>query len=111
MDIVLVIGLIVVLAILYKNGKKNAVKKIILGLVVQAEKALGSGSGELKYAYVIEKIYSKLPAIIRLLYTQKELDEIIEESVQKLKELLSKGVDLNSYNDEVYIRVLNNTKS
>ena len=99
-SIVIVIAAIVILAILYKMGHTEIVKKIVLSLVVQAEKALGSGTGELKYAMVIKAIYNELPKIITLLYTPKELDKMIEDGVTKLKEMLSEGITLDGYDEE-----------
>lgn len=86
--------------LIYKDGKKAVVKKIVLGLVVKAEKALGSGTGELKYALVVDTFYSKLPLSIRFLFTRKDIDTYIEEGVTKLKEILSQGVNLNGYDVE-----------
>lgn len=86
--------------LLYREGKKSLVKRMILALVVQAEKSLGSGTGELKYATVINASYSRLPWSLRLLFTPKDIDKYIEEGVIKLKELLSCGKDLLGYDDE-----------
>lgn len=105
-SIIVVVIAIIGLMVLYKLGKKDTVKKIVLALVVQAEKTLGSGTGELKYAMVIDAIYNKLPFILRFLFTKKELDTFIEEAVSKMKELLSKGVTLTGYDDEKYISTL-----
>lgn len=107
-SIIVAVLVLIALAVLYKLGKKDTVKKIILALVVQAEKALGSGTGELKYAMVLDAIYSKLPYILRFLFTKKELDTFIEEAVRKLKDILSKGVTLTGYDDERYIGTLVN---
>jgi len=73
-SIAAIILAIVILLFLYKRGKTEAVRKIVLSLVVQAEKALGSGTGELKYAMVVENIYRVLPFILTLLLSKKELD-------------------------------------
>lgn len=107
-SIIVVVLVLIALAVLYKLGKKDTVKKIVLALVVQAEKTLGSGTGELKYAMVLDAIYSKLPYILRFLFTKKELDTFIEEAVRKLKDILSKGVTLTGYDDERYIGTLVN---
>lgn len=106
-DIAVIAILVIVLIILYKKNRKDIVKKIILSLVVQAEKHLGSGTGELKYAYVIEKFYKYLPSTVRLLYSKKEVDVMIDEAVNKLKKMLSDGVSLSGYDDELYINTLN----
>ena len=107
-SIIVIILFVVGMLLLYKNNKKDIVKKILLSLVVQAEKALGSGTGELKYAWVVDNFYDKMPGIIKMLFTKKEIDTMIEESVQKLKDILASGVTLNSYDDEIYISVMRN---
>jgi hypothetical protein len=99
-DILVVVAFVAVLGYLVKIGKTDTVKKIILSLVVQAEKALGSGTGELKYAFVVDALYSKLPAIIRLLYSKKEINQFIEDAVQELKKTLDSGNTLSSYENE-----------
>ena len=103
----LVVALIIVLlCCLYKMGYKAKANKIVLSLVVQAEKAFGSGTGELKYAYVVEKFYDKLPTIIKLLFTKKEIDTLIETAVQQMKKALSGGATLTGYDDERYLTVI-----
>ncbi|OLS02869.1 hypothetical protein [Tissierella creatinophila] len=104
-SILVVLLFIVGLLFIYKNGKKEFVNQVVLSLVVQAEKTLGSGTGELKYAMVIEEIYFALPSIIRFLITKKELDIMIENSVKYLKEYLNDGKDLLGYEDE-YMKML-----
>lgn len=103
-SIITIIFVVVGLLYLYKNGKKEFVRQAVLSLVVQAEKALGSGTGELKYAMVVENAYKMLPSILTLLISKKELDRLIEDGVQYMKEYLSKDKDLLSYSDE-YMKV------
>ena len=50
LNIAIIAMFVALLLILYKDNKKEVVKKIILALVVQAEKNLGSKTGDLKYA-------------------------------------------------------------
>lgn len=100
LDILVVLMFALVLGYLVKIGKTDTVKKIVLSLVVQAEKALGSGTGELKYAFVVDALYSKLPAVIRLLYSKKEINQFIEDAVQQLKNTLDSGNTLSGYENE-----------
>lgn len=88
----ILVGLLFVIGLLflYKRGKKELVRKVALSLVVQAEKALGSGTGELKYAMVVENVYKVLPSILTLLISEKELDNLIEDGVQYMKKYLEK---------------------
>lgn len=99
-SILVVLLFIIGLLLFYKRGKKEFVRQVVLSLVVQAEKALGSGTGELKYAMVVENVYKVLPFILTLLISKNELDNIIESSVQYLKEYLKKDKDLLGYEDE-----------
>lgn len=99
-SILVVLIFIIGLLFLYKRGKKEFVRQVILSLVVQAEKALGSGTGELKYAMVVEGIYKMLPPILTLLMSEKELDELIEDGVQYMKRYLSENKDLLGYEAE-----------
>lgn len=103
-SILVVLSLLIGLLFIYKKGKREFVRQVVLSLVVQAEKALGSGTGELKYAMVVENVYKVLPTILKLLITRTELDKLIEDSVQYLKKYLSKDKNLLGYYDE-YLKV------
>lgn len=100
LNIAIIAMFVALLLILYKDNKKEVVKKIILALVVQAEKNLGSKTGDLKYAEVMKGLYGALPSIVRILFTEEDIDNYIEDGVQKLKEMLNNGVDLNGYEIE-----------
>ncbi len=100
LNILIITTVLFSLVYLYSIGKRDTVKKIILSLVIQAEKALGSGTGDLKYAMVVDRAYSVLPTLIRFLITKKELDNLIEEAVQYMKMQLSDGNNLLDYDDE-----------
>ena len=99
-SILVVLLFVIGLLFLYKRNKKEFVKQVVLSLVIQAEKALGGGTGELKYAMVVEELYKALPLILTMLISKKELDNMIEGSVQYLKEYLKKDKDLLGYEDE-----------
>ena len=95
------------MVILYKRGKKDIVKKIIYSLVVRAEKELGSATGGAKYSLVISQLYLRLPFILKLLFTQAELNIYIEDAVQWLKsKLQDPTVTLLNYDDEFTLNIL-----
>lgn len=100
--ILIALILAIVLLVLYKRGKKDLVRKIVLDLVVKAEKMLGSGTGELKYVNVINAFYfsGRIPKLIRLLFSEKDIDNYIKAGVAKIKKLLSDGNTLLGYDDE-----------
>ena len=102
------VGLIIFL----RHINKPIIKQVILGLVVKAEKYLGSGTGELKKATVVSWIYSKVPPGIRWMFTENDLSNIIEWAVGVLKDSLKDGtVSLSGYDDEVYLQSISNTKN
>ena len=98
--IVLMIVCLGGLLYLYKEGKRETVRKIILSLVVQAEQKLGSSTGELKYAMVVEGLYTLLPPLLKILLTKAELDKMIEEAVKYLKDYLDDSRNLLPYEEE-----------
>lgn len=94
LDLVVVMLFIGVMLFLYKRKKIDLVKKIVLSLVVQAEKILGAGTGELKYNMVVEQLFVRLPVSVRWLITKREIDEMIDWAVEYLKEYLQGDRDL-----------------
>lgn len=76
------------LFILLRRGYKRKVNDILLFLVTKAEKEFGNNTGKLKYSAVTTWIYEFLPNIGQFFITPKELDDMIEDSVQEMKEYL-----------------------
>ena len=99
-SIVVVALFVIVCIVLWKLGYKKRVKHMLYVLVAEAEQKFGSKTGEIKYAYVVERIYRYLPAILRVFFSEKEIGEYIDEAVQQLKALLDTGADLLTYEDE-----------
>lgn len=94
---IIMIFILVVLVIWFVyNGRKPQAKKIILALVIEAERLFGAKTGCTKYNYVIGYVYPRLPFIIRTLISEKRLDDAIESSVQYLKKELGKEDIVNT---------------
>lgn len=91
MSIIVVAGVYV--ALLYKNGKKVQIMQIIQALVYEAEMKLGSGTGDLKYDYVVKRIYAILPSPIKMFISDRLLDTWIEIAVDELQEILKEQID------------------
>ena len=83
---------IVYVVLLYKNNKKVEIYRIIQGLVWEAEIRLGSGTGDLKYEFVVNKIYTLLPFYVKIFVNEKLLDIWIETAVDELQEMLDKEI-------------------
>ena len=82
----------VVAVILWFVGKgkyRGKAKQLLLALVVAAEEKYGGGTGEIKFAYVAQKLYEIMPAAFQWLFTPEKIAEMIEEAVTKMKEILS----------------------
>lgn len=101
-DVLVVIVFIGVLVWLYKRGKEKTVRQIILKLVVEAEKKLGSETGELKFNEVLSNLYLSLPFLVKLLFTEEQLKKMIEDAVENLKIFLADDYhNLLSYEEEL----------
>lgn len=96
-SVLIVLAAAAVLAILYKRGRVEIVKKIIFALVSKAEKEFGAGTGELKKAAVIDWLYERLPKIITVLITPKEIERLIESVLEYAKTKWATNTALNNY--------------
>ena len=83
---------IIHVVLLYKNNKKIEIYKIIQGLVCEAEIRLGSGTGDLKYEFVVNKVYSLLPFYVKIFVNEKLLDIWIKTAVDELQQMLDKEI-------------------
>jgi hypothetical protein len=84
-SILVVVAFIVVAVILSARGKKQIVYKMLYTLVSEAEERYGSGEGAAKFAEVMTRIYTMLPAIIRIFITYETLEKWIEDALVKAK--------------------------
>lgn len=80
-----------------KKGQIKILKEIAYKLVTEAEKKLGAGTGELKKAAVIEWLYEKMPAILRVLFTKKDIENIIESALETAKEKWLSNENIRRY--------------
>ena len=86
--IVLVVAIIIMLACLYYQIKKNGLKGTAIELIVYAEQVIGSGKGEEKMNYVIDKFIAYLPMPFRLLLTREMVRNFIQEVFDEIKDVL-----------------------
>lgn len=91
-SIIAVLALLITALLLFfiaKGKYRKIAKQILLSLVVVAEKKFGSGTGEIKFACVVDTFYTRMPAIVQILLTEKDLSNMIEQAVSKMKEVLA----------------------
>lgn len=67
------------------------VAKLVYGLVIEAEKDLGSKTGQLKKKQVISKVYRQLPVCIRFVVNEATVSRMIDEAVHFMKEALEQN--------------------
>ena len=87
-------GLIVALV---KRGETAVLKKILFGLVTQAEKEFGGGTGKLKLATVSDWIYQRIPAVLKLLFSQKDIESLIESALEEAKKAWGNNEKIAAY--------------
>lgn len=104
-SVLLVLVLAAFLIFLYRHGRIEVVKKILFALVSRAEKEFRSGTGELKKAAVIEWIYEKLPKIITVFITPKEIERLIESVLEYAKSKWAANTALQDYIDPTSIEI------
>ncbi len=90
-NILVIIIFISIILILLKYGYRKKVDKMLFYLVIKAEKEFGGNTGKLKYSAVTTWVYEKLPNILKIIFTDKEIDTLIEESVNQMKEYLGEN--------------------
>lgn len=96
-SVLVVIGFIVLVVVLIKRGETKILNNILYRLVTQAEREFGAGTGELKYAAVSDWIYERMPAILKFLFTSKDIDKMIEAALEAAKEKWEKNENLKLY--------------
>lgn len=88
-NIIFIFAIITILIILFRIGQKKKIKQMLLYFVTIAERDFGGGTGELKFSAVSTWIYEKIPTLAKVLFTKKQIDQLIEEAVDWMKEYLA----------------------
>ena len=93
------------------KGNKSVVMKMLYALVTEAEKEFGGGTGSLKLAAVISKIYPKLPALLKLFVSEKILTKWIEDALVAAKEAWKQNAAIEGYIEKPCDHVAENTEA
>ncbi|MDD3040521.1 hypothetical protein [Bacteroides sp.] len=97
-DSVVLIALVFVIIIyLIKTGQTKILKQIAVKLVTDAEGECGSGTGVIKLSEVVGKLYEKLPSVIRILFTEKQLVQITEKVLEEAKKKWETNENVSTY--------------
>lgn len=97
-----VIGAAVLAFVIYKivqtakmkpEERKELIKTYLKGLVAEAEKQIGAGNGDLKFAQVEEWFNKKAPMILKIVLSilgKENLKDLIEDALKEIKESFEK---------------------
>lgn len=96
-SLLVILVFVTTLVILAIRGKKDIVAKILYALVTEAEKIYGGGTGSVKFAYVVEKAYSYLPAILKVFITYERLKTMIEDALAAAKIKWAEEAGISDY--------------
>ena len=96
-SLLVILVFVVTIVILAIRGKKDIVAKILYSLVTEAEKIYGGGTGSVKFAYVVEKAYSYLPAILKVFITYERLKTMIEDALSAAKIKWAEEAGISDY--------------
>lgn len=98
-SVLVIVAFLAVVVVLIKRGETKILKQILFNLVTQAEKQFGSGTGSLKYAAVADWIYQRIPAVLKLLFTAKDIEKMIEAALEEAKKAWGANENLKGYID------------
>ena len=84
--LLVVLAILAIFILLALRGKKQIIYKMLYALIDEAEEFYGSKTGKLKFSYVLEKLYARLPSIIKIFISYKTLEKWIEKALVEMKE-------------------------
>lgn len=96
-SILIVIVVFVAVIWFIKRGEASKLKSILFQLVTKAEQEYGQGTGELKYAVVVDWLYQRMPTILKFLFTPKDINKMVESVLKYAKDKWNTNETLNEY--------------
>lgn len=96
-SVIVVIAFIALLVFLILKGEKSVVYKILYTFVTEAERQYGGGTGQLKQSAVINWVYERLPAIVKIFITAATLERWVDEAVERAKAEWEKNANIKEY--------------
>lgn len=96
-SVLVVVAALVGVVILITRKQYAILDRIILVLVTEAEKQYGGGTGAVKLAAVIDWVYPKIPAVVRLFITEHQLVSTIERVLAQAKANWEQNPNISTY--------------
>lgn len=97
--IALAIGIVIAIVKFIKSGNAAQLanlKEWLLYATIEAEKALGSGTGKLKLRTVYDMFLAKFPWLAKII-TFDKFSELVDDALENMNDLLSTNSAVQSY--------------
>lgn len=95
--ILLVVAAVVAVVVLLKHNQTAILKKVLYAIVSEAERQFGGGTGSLKLAEAVQKVYELIPSWLKALFTADDIINMIEEVLKEAKEQWANDPDIGDY--------------
>ena len=96
-SVLVVLAFLALIVVLIKRGETAVLNRILFGLVTKAEKEFGDGTGKLKLAAVSDWIYQRIPAVLKLLFSEKDIESMIETALEEAKKAWGNNENIAAY--------------
>ena len=96
LPLILVVLVVISGAIAIAVKRPKEIKRWLLMAVTQAERYLGSGTGQLKLNYVYDKFVSKYP-VIAIFVSFETFAKWVDFALDELKELMESSEQIEAY--------------
>ncbi len=96
-SVLVILAFLALIVVLVKRGETKVLNKVLFSLVTQAEKQFGGGTGKLKLAAVSDWIYQRIPAILKLLFSEKDIESMIETALEETKKAWGNNENIAAY--------------
>ena len=96
-SVLVVLAFLALIVVLIKRGETAVLNRILFGLVTKAEKEFGDGTGKLKLAAVSDWIYQRIPAVLKLLFSEKDIERMIETALEEAKKAWGNNENIAAY--------------
>ena len=108
-SVLVVLAFLALIVVLIKRGETAVLNRILFGLVTKAEKEFGDGTGKLKLAAVSDWIYQRIPAVLKLLFSEKDIEKLIESALEEAKKAWGNNEKIAAYIEPPAV-VINRTR-
>lgn len=101
-DITLVFSVLFIIVYSSFTNRIGYLKAELFSLVTEAEEIYGGKTGKIKLMYVVKKIHSKMPAVLKMFLSENQLEKIIEGVLNKAKKAWAENPEFLNEGDALW---------